>query len=125
LLPGWPVIPGEYCPVHFIHDEDELSLPTIDVDLLEKIAVIAETDSFSRTLSKLPKPIQNSWSRAKERLALSTRGKGLDFKLWERRGNERIRSLRLSRNYRVHLREVASGDWFAEAVGSHKQMGHG
>lgn len=126
LYPLWPTMDWRYCPIHIVQDEVRFNIPPIELGLFRDIPSIEEIDSFTRTLAALPKQVQISWQKAKTILAMGTTSSGIDFKFWERSGNETIYSVRLNRNYRAHLSySHPSRMWTAVSVGTHKEMGHG
>jgi hypothetical protein len=126
LYPLRPAVDWRYCPVHFIHDERRLSLPLVDVLRFAKVDGIEETAKFMKQLQRLPNHIGAAWQEVKARLALSTAGLGLDFKLWTRTNGDRVYSVRLSHSHRAHLRYTKTDRrWYAVEVGSHGKMGHG
>jgi mRNA-degrading endonuclease RelE of RelBE toxin-antitoxin system len=88
--------------------------------------VIGETKRFLKELQKMPQRIQKAWHQAKQKIAITLVNSGLDFKLWSRTRNEKIYSMRLSKNYRAHLAYIAMDNaWEARSIGPHKAMGHG
>jgi hypothetical protein len=122
----WPSIDWRYCPIHIIHDEKRLGLPSITFDLFLQVAAIEETTRFRKDLARLHPELQRAWLDARNALAVSTEPNGLDFKLWDRAVGSRLYSVRVSKGHRAHLRYVdAERRWYAEAIGSHKEMGHG
>jgi hypothetical protein len=126
LYPRWPSIDWRYCPVHIIHDEQRLNLSIIDILRFVNISAIFETDRFTKQFSVMSKPLHSKWDKVKRQLQQSTSLPGLDFKFWERRGNEPVYSVRLDKGYRAHLRYNRNEQrWYADAVGDHKSMGHG
>jgi len=124
IYPLSPAIDWRYCPIHIIHDERRLNIPPVDLGLFSNIATIVENEHFKTQFPALPSAIQEAWIRKKQMLAVTTAAKGLDFKFWERRGTEKVYSIRLSANYRAHL-AYSGVQWAAIGVGTHAAMGHG
>ena len=125
LYPNFP-IDWRYCPIHLINDGQRFCIDAQYLSLIRQILIIHENKQFLKKLHRTPKQIQISWEKAKNRLSQSTAGAGLDFKFWERTSNGSVYSLRLSRNYRVHLLLTGgTGQDLALDIGSHKAMGHG
>lgn len=126
LLPRFPHLDWRYCPIHLIHDERRFGLPAIYLDLILKVAYIEETESFIKRLNKLSKEIQAAWKKIKDLLQKTTLANGLDFKMWERRKDMDIYSVRLNKGFRAHLGyQKHDHSWLALEVGGHKEMGHG
>jgi hypothetical protein len=126
LYPFAPTVDWRHCPIHVLNDGERLGLPSGLLELFRSIPELAETERFRRDLAGLPVAIQAAWGKTRRMLATTTTLPGLDFKPWERRGSERVYSVRLSSNYRAHLQySGAEQRWLAVAVGTHKAMGHG
>lgn len=126
LYPMRPRIEWHACPIHIVHDEDELSLPRLGVDYFSQIEAIEETPSFRKQLRAMGESNHKAWRKVRRILADTTASYGLDFKLWERRGADSVYSVRVSRSVRAHLRYTRpERRWYAEAIGEHKAMGHG
>jgi len=126
LYPLYPTIDWRYCPIHIIHNEQRFGIPPIDLVLFRKVTNIIETKSFLKNLRKLSTHIQRAWEKVKRMLIETTTAGGLDFKFWERRGDQTIYSVRVKKNYRAHLVYWGKDNiWEAIAVGTHKEMGHG
>lgn len=113
------------CPI-ILQDQFNLQeVLGVNVSYFQCVKNLHETDSFKRALEKLDSRHQKLWLAKKQQLAHTTASNGLDFKPWAKGGRD-VYSIRLDRNYRAHLRyDRADKVWFAEAVGNHKQMGHG
>jgi hypothetical protein len=125
LYPQWPQLDWRYCPVHVIDDTPLLQLPPWKIDLFRTVEGIDESREFLPSLARAPARVQQGWSKAKQQLAISTAIRGLDFKVWERRRDAVVYSVRLNRNIRAHLeRRLDTGRWVAVAAGSHTEMGH-
>jgi len=103
LYPTRPQVDWRYCPIHLIHDETRIAVPTIELGLFRTIQSIVESDGFLDQLSKIPSSIQKKWQKTKDLLKITTSAQGLDFKLWKSAENQLIFSIRLSDNYRAHL----------------------
>lgn len=113
------------CPIAIIDDHDILSALGIDVAFFRAISCIEETAKFERSLKRLDRRIQKRWQESKRRLAISTSLSSLDFKQWKKDGSDYF-SVRVDGNHRAHLRrDREASRWFAEAIGDHKEMGHG
>jgi mRNA-degrading endonuclease RelE of RelBE toxin-antitoxin system len=98
----------------------------VGLDLFRAIPTIFQTKQFDRSLEKLPQDIQKQWERAKNKLQQTTAIGALDFKLWEKRQNISVYSVRLNRGYRAHLEyDYTAKNWQATEIGTHKHMGHG
>lgn len=81
---------------------------------------------FQKSLARVPAHVQVEWDEVKRGLLLGQLTPGRDFKLWERRAQGSVYSVRLDRNFRAHLESVErERGWRALDVGSHKAMGHG
>lgn len=125
LYPQWPRLDWRYCPVHVVDDTAHLQLPPFKIDLFRTVEGIEETRDFVASLSRAPSRVQQAWAKVKQQLAISTAIRGLDFKVWERRGSAVVYSVRLSRNHRAHIeRRLGTGGWMAVGLGSHTEMGH-
>lgn len=125
LYPQWPRLDWRYCPVHVVNDTPHLQLPPFKIDLFRTVEGIEESRDFLASLSRAPARVQQAWTKVKQQLGISTAFRGLDFKVWERRGSAVVYSVRLSRNHRAHLeRRLEAGGWVAVALGSHTDMGH-
>ena len=112
------------CPVMAIDDRYLYDLPSVGMRFISAIIDIKESGGFVRALERLGPDASRFWNQAKRKLGHSTTLHGLDFKPW-RAGGEGCFSVRLSRDLRAHLRQSSTGDWLAEAVGRHAEMGHG
>ena len=122
LYPEFP-IDWRYCPIHFVHDHELYNVPPLFFDFLSQIPEIVETRKFIKKLQRLPIRLSDKWNTIKRRLAYSVAGYGIDFKLFN--AKERIYSLRLSQNYRVHLQhDKTARKWYAKEVGTHTEMKH-
>ncbi len=127
MYPSFPIIDWKYCPIHLINDGARFGFPKDLISFFYRIeGKIEETENFLKQLAKAHSRVQDAWERAKERLRVSTAGKGLDFKLWKKETDQKIYSIRLSRSHRAHLvyRESIR-QWIAISIGSHTEMGHG
>jgi len=125
LYPQWPQLDWRYCPVHVVDDTPHLRLPPFKIDLFRTVEGIEESNKFRARFAREPARVQQSWEKAKQQLAISTAIRGLDFKVWERRDDAVVYSVRLGRNKRAHLeRRLTTGGWVAIGLGSHTEMGH-
>lgn len=113
------------CPV-IIRDEQGLcDALGIDVAYFQAVSEIEETARFARVFKKLDKGIQEQWRTSVRKLALSTSLSGLNFQPWKNDGADYY-SVNVGGNYRAHLRyDRTESKWYAEAIGNHKEMGHG
>ncbi len=113
------------CPIIVLDERGLLDALGIDVAYFRTISDIEETAKFERALKKLDKSIQQRWRENKEKLAVSTSFSSLGFQPWKLDGTDYF-SVRVGGNYRAHIRRDRSASkWFAEAIGNHKEMGHG
>ncbi|SEP87992.1 hypothetical protein SAMN04488583_1338 [Mycobacterium sp. 88mf] len=113
------------CPVIILDELGLLGALGINVGYFRTISGIEETTKFASALKKLDKSIQKRWQENKEKLAVSTSLNSLGFQQWKKDGTDYF-SVRVGGNYRAHLRRDRSASkWFAEAIGNHKEMGHG
>lgn len=125
LYPLRPQIDWRQCPVHLIDDGVRLPFAPCAFDLFAQVSGITLTETFKNDLLKLPKPLRRAWEKVERMLAVSTALGGLNFKLWERRSDCRLYSVRVSDGCRAHLRYDEQSRWFAERIGTHAAMGHG
>ncbi|MEX3644269.1 hypothetical protein [Mycolicibacterium porcinum] len=113
------------CPVVILDDHGLLDALGINVAFFRRITDIEETVKFSRSFKKLDRSIQKQWKVSVEKLASSTALSGLGFQPWKLDGAD-FYSVNVGGNYRAHLRyDRNQARWFAEAIGNHKEMGHG
>lgn len=113
------------CPILVLDEHGLQAALGISVSYYPVVTDIEETAKFERSLRKLDGSVQKRWQESKDKLALSTSLHSLGFQRWKKDGADCF-SVRVGGNYRVHLRRDRSGSkWFAEAIGNHKEMGHG
>jgi hypothetical protein len=113
------------CPVHIVHDEARFSLPDLTAALFASVPFVCEPEDFVRQLRTRDVTIRKAWERTKRKLAQTVRAQGLDFKLWERHGDNKEFSVRIDRNCRAHLLfEPSRNTWTALRIGTHTAMGH-
>ncbi|HZT33063.1 MAG TPA: hypothetical protein VFA33_24465 [Bryobacteraceae bacterium] len=111
------------CPVHIIHDEARLGLPSSALRFITSMPQIAESDKFLRELRRLDPTLQRRWAGLRQQMAT---GIPRSARLEKMKGDKAdLFSIRLNDNFRVHLQMVQADNWEAVAVGSHKAMGHG
>jgi hypothetical protein len=97
----------------------------INISYFGRIGRIVETEKFQRALKKLDGALKKQWERVKATLAITTAGNGPKFSRWHPGGAD-CYSVRVGLNFRAHLRYDRSNTiWFAEDIGSHKEMLHG
>jgi hypothetical protein len=91
---------------------------------INSVGAIRETQGFNAELNKLGLAYEYRWRKTKEKLALNTQGRGLDFKPWPKKGKGWF-SVRIDGNVRAHLRNDGPNQlWYAEEIGRHDAMGH-
>lgn len=113
------------CPIIVLDEHDLQGALGISVSYFQSIRDIEETEKFARSFKKLDKSIQQRWVKNKGRIAQSISLNGLNFQPWKKDGPDYY-SVNVGGNYRAHLRYDRRGaKWFAEAIGNHKEMGHG
>jgi hypothetical protein len=113
------------CPVHIVQDGTRFSLPDLAAALFASVPFVYEPEDFVRQLGTCDVTIRKAWERTKRKLAQTVRAQGLDFKLWERRGDSKEFSVRIDRNFRAHLLfEPSRNTWTAVRIGPHTAMGH-
>ncbi len=113
------------CPIIVLDEHGFLDALGINVAFFQSISDIEETVKFTRAFKKLDKSIQKGWKASVEKLALSTSLNSLGFQPWKPDGAD-FYSVNVGGNYRAHLRyDRGASKWFAEAIGNHKEMGHG
>lgn len=113
------------CPIIVLDERDLLDALGIEVAYFRTISEIEETAKFAGALEKLDKSVQKKWKASVHKLALSTALSGLGFQPWSIDGPDYY-SVNVGGNYRAHLRyDRNESKWFAEAIGNHKEMGHG
>jgi hypothetical protein len=125
LYPLRPRVDWRYCPIHVIHDEHRLNIPSIYVNLFTKIENLRESAQFKQLLKDLPKQIQLKWEKKFKRAPLIDVTPGMDFKQWKQSGNATY-SVRVDASYRAHLQfDPKQRSWTALTIGNHAAMGHG
>lgn len=125
LYPDLIRIDWTRCPIIILDPHDLQGALGISVSYFQSITDIEETAKFARSLKKLDKTIQKLWQTSMDKLAVSTALNGLGFQPWKLDGPDYY-SVNVGGNYRAHLRyDRAESKWFAEAIGNHKEMGHG
>lgn len=126
LVSGFPALAWQGCPVHLYHDRWHTGAPESAMWFIGAIhEPITETRTFRDQLERLEPAMQRRWLDTKRKLAHSTQLAGLNFKRWPPPGSG-VYSVRLSDSHRAHLRrDRIAGEWIAEAVGGHAEMGHG
>ena len=87
------------CPVHIVQDGTRFSLPDLAAALFASVPFVYEPEDFVRQLGTCDVTIRKAWERTKRKLAQTVRAQGLDFKLWERRGDSKEFSVRIDRNF--------------------------
>lgn len=113
------------CPILILDERGILEALGINVAFFRRVCDIEETERFTRAFKKLDKSIQKQWRMSVNKLALSTSLNGLGFQPWNMDGADYY-SVNVGGNFRAHLRYDRNGSkWFAEAIGNHKEMGHG
>lgn len=113
------------CPI-ILRDQYNLQgLFDINISYFRTVDRIVETDRFKRALKKLDVTLRKRWESAKARISITTAGAGTDFKRWHDGGDDWY-SIRVGLNFRAHLRyDRGEATWFAEEIGSHKELRHG
>jgi plasmid maintenance system killer protein len=112
------------CPIMVIDDQTGLGVLPTTVKYLQSIPAIVESRKFLKMLKRAPKQIQESWARKRETLKEVVPSHPEFEKLKGPLAGQF--SLRVSDNYRAHLRPKATTDvWEALAIGPHTAMGHG
>jgi hypothetical protein len=123
-FPISPRIDWRYCPIHLVDDGARIGIPRGWLSCFSCLSDIEETDEFRKRLEVLASPIQRAWRRTKAKLS-SLITPGVDFKKWDKGGNDCF-SVRVNDSFRAHLLHIReSGRWRAFAIGTHKEMGHG
>lgn len=124
LYPFAPHVDWRYCPVRVVADDAKYATLLASL-FIQQIPHIQETPRFCSMLEARPRQERKAWPKVRAQLAQTTRLPGLDFKPWARRGKGWY-SVRVTKAGRAHLRfESATQRWFAEEIGSHREMGHG
>jgi hypothetical protein len=124
LFPVGASVEWRHCPIYLIEDGQQFGIPIGSSLFVLSIPQIQETRQFLRMLGGLTNREQNEWRKTRDKLAISTRLTGLDFKLWSA-GPKVTFSTRVNRELRAHVRfDSGTKTWTAEAIGHHKEMGH-
>lgn len=119
LYPGLKPVDWRYCTI--LLDAGRGAVP-ISLRIITRINLIDESPRFKRSIQRMDATVRRGWDRAKDKLRISTQIPGLDFKPWQ----QDVFSVRINDAVRAHLRIIReTGDWVAEAIGPHKEMGHG
>ena len=112
-------IDWRYCSI--LLDSGRKAVP-ISLRIITSINMIGESPRFEKRIRRMGHAVRRAWNRVKDKLRISTQIPGLDFKSW----GQDVFSVRVNDSVRAHLRlSPKTGDWVAEAIGSHKEMGHG
>lgn len=119
LYPPLRPIDWRYCTIML---DTGIGAVPLSVRIITSINTIQEGPNFRKSIQRMDRTAQRGWERVKEKLRVSTQIASLDFKLWQ----QDVFSVRVNGSVRAHLRIIReSGEWIAEAIGSHKEMGHG
>jgi hypothetical protein len=119
LYPPLRPVDWRYCAI--LLDSGAGAIP-LSLRIITSINMIDESAKFKRSMRRMDATVRRGWDRAKEKLRISTQIPGLDFKPWE----QDVFSVRINDAVRAHLRIIReTGEWIAEAIGPHKEMGHG
>jgi hypothetical protein len=119
LYPSLRPIDWRYCTI--LLDIGRQAVP-ISLRIITSISMIDESPRFRRSIQQMDNTVRRGWDRAKKKLRISTQIPGLDFKPWK----QDVFSVRVNDSVRAHLRIAReTGEWVAEAIGPHKEMGHG
>jgi hypothetical protein len=85
---------------------------------------VIDGPELAELLSKKYSQLRAKWEETKRKLLENRMLKGLNFKKWQKGGND-VYSVRVDDNFRAHLRNLGNGRWLAYLIGTHKEMGHG
>ena len=119
LYPSLRPINWRYCTVLLDYDGEVVPF---SVRIISTIPMIEETPRFRRRIGQTGAQVRNAWARTKSKLNVSTQISSLDFRAW----GPDLFSVRVTASIRAHLRLIReTGEWIAESIGQHKEMGHG
>jgi hypothetical protein len=119
FYPSLRPIDWRYCTI--LLDAGRQAVP-LSLQIITNISAIGESPRFKRSIQRMDNTDRLAWDRVKAKLRVSTQIPGLDFKPWK----QDVFSVRVSDSVRAHLRLIReTGEWVAETIGHHKEMGHG